>query len=440
MKKTFFRSFRKMLMNCSLITAHIMVMPFNGIQAQELDSSWQRETVTFQSYATLQMGIKNVNGVNQFITLSVDDSTYYRLRETFSFKPPVLDDCIYFDPVKAFDIAVNDNIYTRRPVLPNSSRFYIDTSFISTAPGETYFSLNGRGKLPLEKYLSPFYFRKYEVTNAEYRKFIGFVKDSIARVILCKAGNTEYGRSVVSTDKNGKKVEKLVLDYKQPVDWKSSDLDALYYTPEENFYGRKTLNPLNWKYSFCSEGSDPVAINIYPDTLCWRNDFPFSFNDPISSCYFWHKDYGDYPVVGISWHQALAYLDWRTRQHQKELNAKGIRLKIKYDLPSEYEWDIVATTILKDGKQEYFSGEYSPYLTDHSWLTDLRLVQDTGTSLRMEKINTYPEIDLSGRKADQKDSAKNEKEADITSSIYQRSEKSNLRLQSISAVMNLKLA
>ena len=49
-------------------------------------------------------------------------------------------------------------------------------------------------------------------------------------------------------------------------------------------------------------------INIYPDTMCWIAEFTYSFNEPAMQNYFAHPSNGEYPVVGISWDQAHAFV------------------------------------------------------------------------------------------------------------------------------------
>ena len=54
-------------------------------------------------------------------------------------------------------------------------------------------------------------------------------------------------------------------------------------------------------------------IHVYPDTLCWIRDFTYSYNEPLTSKYFWHPGFDDYPVVGVNWKQAEAFCHWRTK-------------------------------------------------------------------------------------------------------------------------------
>ena len=52
---------------------------------------------------------------------------------------------------------------------------------------------------------------------------------------------------------------------------------------------------------------------IYPDTLVWIRDFTYSYNEPMTRQYYNHPKYDDYPVVGINWHQANAFCNYRTQ-------------------------------------------------------------------------------------------------------------------------------
>jgi len=59
---------------------------------------------------------------------------------------------------------------------------------------------------------------------------------------------------------------------------------------------------------------DPNYYLIYngalPDTLVWRNRL--GYNEMMIENYLRHPGYANYPVVGVSWIQAVEYANWRT--------------------------------------------------------------------------------------------------------------------------------
>ncbi len=75
---------------------------------------------------------------------------------------------------------------------------------------------------------------------------------------------------------------------------------------------------------------DPNYKLIYhgalPDTLVWRNRLGYS--EMMTENYLRHPGYGEYPVVGVSWIQAVEFANWRTdRVNELYLEDAGYLVK-----------------------------------------------------------------------------------------------------------------
>jgi len=81
---------------------------------------------------------------------------------------------------------------------------------------------------------------------------------------------------------------------------------------------------LYWvKRVFDTEYYPEILEQAQPDTLVWRH--PMSYNEAMVNNYFRHPAYNFYPVVGVSWLQAMRYCSWRTdRVNEQILIDEGI--------------------------------------------------------------------------------------------------------------------
>ncbi len=82
--------------------------------------------------------------------------------------------------------------------------------------------------------------------------------------------------------------------------------------------------------------SDEQYRKIYegalPDTLVWRNRL--GYNEVMTNNYLRHPAYADYPVVGVSWIQAVEFSNWRTdRVNELILEEEGFTTRnARYDV------------------------------------------------------------------------------------------------------------
>lgn len=212
------------------------------------------------------------------------------------------------------------------------------------------FSQNGPSKMVT---ISAFFMDQTEISNAEYRQFTNWVRDSIAIVMM---GNPQ--QFMVTPRGNAA----AALGGEKYIDWKKlvqmvptfgvievgaaaaqvSQLDGMYYSGLDALPGKKELDVRKFEYSYAELNMEKAAIGhkdpnskrqdyidrytvaIYPDTMVWKTDYSYSQNDPMVRGYYNHPSYDDYPVVGVSWEQAKAFSHWRTKLYDGVATARKL--------------------------------------------------------------------------------------------------------------------
>lgn len=250
-----------------------------------------------------------------------------------------------------------------------------------------------------------FYIDETEITNNEYRQFVYWVRDSIARTMIAEK-NPELAKEYRTLYKDDdpatidpNELSSRPLNWDTKLDWDVTNdvdpnnpdpnaeklLEEMFIQGNERFNNqrqidsRKLLYQYSWidllaaskkEYNidnrgYAIQGNDLPSdrggfanrpqgfkdrsvyirtekINIYPDTLAWIHDFTYSYNDPMAKNYFWHPTYDNYPVVGVNWQQAKAFSYWRTELMNTHLASKGQVAVNEFRLPTEVEWEWAA--------------------------------------------------------------------------------------------------
>lgn len=282
---------------------------------------------------------------------------------------------------------------------------------------ETTDSLWGKKMPSRDISVDAFWMDEKEITNAQYRQFVNWVRDSIIRERLADPAYGGDEAYKIEEDKNGDPITPH-LNWAKSIPWRNPDedqeraIESVYTT--HPFTGEKMLDAsqMNYRYEVFDyvtaakrkyrlnpaernlntdvevdpnevvmiskdtayvddEGiihretvTRPLSsmwdfvntyiVNIYPDTTCWINDFQNAENEQYLRLYFSHPNYNDYPVVGVNWEQANAFCNWRTDFLLKGLGSAAKFIQ-RYRLPTEAEWEFAARG--KDGDELPWSME-----------------------------------------------------------------------------------
>jgi formylglycine-generating enzyme required for sulfatase activity len=146
-----------------------------------------------------------------------------------------------------------------------------------------------------------------------------------------------------------------------------------YETPPGNVWLRNNLfidqteirNIDYMEFLYWTNKHEPAEYkSMLPDTTVWRA--ADVYNEPYVEYYLRHPAYRDYPVVGISYGQAVEYCKWRSdrvnefiyiREHKiKEYNADSIYPHpevMRFRLPTNEEWEYAAAAGLNAEQYPY---------------------------------------------------------------------------------------
>lgn len=170
------------------------------------------------------------------------------------------------------------------------------------------------------------------------------------------------------------KDEDLIWDTSEyPDEYYVEVMDKLYIPEEEAYNGQRTIDVTQLKYKYSWMDIDAAArsktgsrkdfikqteLPIYPDTTVWIKDFEYSYNEPMHNDYFWHDAYSEYPVVGVTWDQATAFCNWRTKLKNDDQKSRGKQPVNKFRLPTEAEWEYAARGGIESGMYPWGGGPY----------------------------------------------------------------------------------
>ncbi len=195
-----------------------------------------------------------------------------------------------------------------------------------------------------------FYISNHEVTNAEYREFVNWVKKREILKVLAPFFPDLYldKQQKIRTDVNPQLNDSVIEILR---------LSGLYLPSYERYYQVPEIDIRKLTYHIVVNGEE-MQIPIYPDTTVWVNDFRYAFNEPIRDHYAWHPAYDKYPVVGVNYYQAMAYCSWLSDRLMEEILVANKVLSGK-------SWDFNAVKFFTDPKNQIFKEKF--------WIRGFRL-------------------------------------------------------------------
>jgi formylglycine-generating enzyme len=229
--------------------------------------------------------------------------------------------------------------------------------------------------------VSAFFMDQTEVTNKQYRMFVDWVADSVAITDYLKDEkyfNKAKKAAKVTRKGKGKNAAAVEIptfsDTTKTIDWSKADgrtplwqsqdpaikglLFGKLYTLEN---GKPTLIKSAVVYRFDRLSVDRNGTSKYitdtvavpPNTKVWSTDFPNSQMEVMDNNYYTNRGYDEHPVVGVSWKQARAYANWRSKMIYATTGERSLvkAYNLQYNLPTEAQWEYAASKDVKANEE-----------------------------------------------------------------------------------------
>lgn len=249
----------------------------------------------------------------------------------------------------------------------------------------------------IDTLMQPFYLGSYEVTNREYREFVRWVKDSVAREILYNSLEEDHEAFAmldyqlrwkkkykkerrdffaddslrytdppyyldIDVSEREKNRAICYMDLSKPIDYNDAETHRLlkqggfYCFDNERFYKRAEVDTRKLVYAY-----NGVQTPVYPDTLATDYRLLDSLAE-IRALYFWHPAYDKYPVIGVTYEQAQAFCHWKQMQENRRLHRQGISVRV--NLPETWQYELAVKSVLPGYVKEHvFAPRKSEFCT-----------------------------------------------------------------------------
>ena len=170
----------------------------------------------------------------------------------------------------------------------------------------------------------------------------GPIKDILRKMVFVEGGTFGMGRTIFeATEKDTNLLNYSIV---KPTTVESFYISATEVTVAEWFLFYEDM---------VERYGDKEAEKYYPEINPWVREFSFSYYQKMAENYWTDYQYDDYPVLGVSWTQAMDFCKWMSEE---------TNLKIR--LPRESEWEYAAlgreieeTDLIQEAKYYPWEGE-----------------------------------------------------------------------------------
>lgn len=116
----------------------------------------------------------------------------------------------------------------------------------------------------------------------------------------------------------------------------------------------------NWMKIVFGKTAPKLVEKSLPNYKIWREEL--AYNEPYLENYFTHPAFDQYPIVGVTWEQAMDYCTWRTdRVNEKALIDAGIIKAPDFaKLEKETNLDSISNNFVFDTQKYLLQDSYQP--------------------------------------------------------------------------------
>lgn len=115
----------------------------------------------------------------------------------------------------------------------------------------------------------------------------------------------------------------------------------------------------NWMTVVFGKTVPDLVQKAEPNVQTWREEL--AYNEPYLQNYFTHPAFDQYPVVGITWEQAMDYCAWRTdRVNEMALINAGIIVAPDFSKVANMSYDSIRTNFVFNTQKYLLQNEYQP--------------------------------------------------------------------------------